>query len=108
MIPEVTVADLLTLVGLTPVVVIFTELVKRTLALTEAATKRWGPGLSIGSGILLALAAGGWLMVQGNIIDVGQTVLTGFVAGSLAAGLYDVAGEQIGTLIAKVTGGRVT
>ena len=108
MIPEVTVADLLTLVGLTPIVMVFVEAVKRLIAMPEATIKRVGPVLSIGSGILLALAAAGWLMTQGTIVDPGQAVLTGFVAGALSAGLYDAAGEQIGKLIALVTRGRIT
>jgi len=108
MIPEVTVADLLTLVGLTPIVMLLVEAVKRLLELSETAIKRVGPVLSIGSGILLALAAAGWLMAQGQIVDVGQAVLTGGVAGSLAAGLYDVVGDQIGSLVERVSGGRIT
>jgi hypothetical protein len=108
MIPEVTVADLLTLVGLTPIVMVFVEAVKRLLALTDATIKRVGPVLSIGSGVLLALAAAGWLTTQGQVVDIGQAVLTGFVAGSLAAGLYDVVGDQIGSLVERVSGGRLT
>ena len=108
MIPEVTVADVLTLVGLTPLVMVFAELVKRTLAMTDAAIKRFGPLLSVGSGILLALAASGWLMTQGQVVDIGQTILTGFVAGTLSAGLYDVVGEQLGKLVERATGGRIT
>jgi len=108
MIPNVTVADLLTLVGLTPMVMIFTEAVKRLLALTDATIKRVGPILSIGSGILLALAAAGWLTTQGQIVDVGQATLTGFVAGALAGGLYDVVGDPVGKLIERATGGRIT
>ncbi len=108
MIPEITVADLLSLAGLVPVVMVFVELVKRTLAMTEAATKRFGPLLSVGSGILLALAAAGWLMTQGLPVDLGQTVLTGGVAGALAAGLYDVVGEQLGKIVERATGGRIT
>lgn len=108
MIPEITVADLLTLVGLVPIVMVFTELVKRTLAMTDTTIKRFGPLLSVGSGILLALAAGGWLMSQGQVIDVGQVTLTGGVAGALAAGLYDVVGEQLGKLVERATGGRIT
>jgi hypothetical protein len=108
MIPEITVADLLGLAALTPIVMVFTELIKRTLAMTEATTKRFGPLLSVGSGILLALAAAGWLMNQGMPVDIGQTVLTGFVAGALAAGLYDVVGEQLGKIVERATGGRIT
>lgn len=108
MIPEVTVADLLTLVGLTPIVMVFVEAVKRLLALTDNAIKRTGPVLSIGSGILLAEAAAGWLATQGAVVDVGQAALTGFVAGALASGLYNVVGDPVGQLVERVTGGRVT
>ena len=108
MIPEITVADLLTLVGLTPIVMVFVEAVKRLLALTEAVIQRVGPILSIGSGILLALAAAGWLRTQGTAVDLGQAVLTGFAAGALAGGLYDVVGEQLGKVIERATGGRLT
>jgi hypothetical protein len=108
MIPNITVADLLTLAGLTPIVMVFTELVKRTLAMTDEATKRFAPLLSVGSGILLALAAAGWLMSQGIPVDLGQTILTGGVAGALAAGLYDVVGEQLGKIVERATGGRIT
>jgi hypothetical protein len=108
MIPEVTVADLLTLVGLTPIVMVFVEAVKRLLTLNDAAIQRFGPVLSIGSGILLAEAAAGWLISQGTAVDIGQAALTGAVAGALSAGLYDVVGERAGQLIERVTGGRIT
>ena len=108
MIPEVTVADLLTLVGLTPMVMLATEAIKRLFALTEATIKRVGPVLSIGSGILLALGAAGWLTTQGQAVDVGQAVLTGFVAGALSSGLYNVVGDPVGKLIERATGGRIT
>src|SRR3990172_8963379 len=108
MIPEVTVADLLTLVGLTPMVMVFVEAIKRLFALTEATIKRVGPVLSIGSGILLAGIAAGWLTSQGQIVDVGQAALTGFVAGALSAGLYDAVGDPVGQLIERATGGRLT
>ncbi len=108
MIPNVTVPDLLTLAGLVPIVMVFVELVKRTLAMTEAAIKRFGPLLSVASGIVLASAAGAWLVTQGTAVDWGQTVLTGGVAGALAAGLYDVVGEQLGKIVERATGGRIT
>ena len=108
MIPEITVADLLTLVGLTPIVMVFVEALKRLLTLSEDVTKRVGPVLAIGSGILLALAAAGWLMTQGTAVDLGQAVLTGFVSGALAAGLYDTVGDTVGQLIERATGGRIT
>jgi uncharacterized YccA/Bax inhibitor family protein len=108
MIPEVTVSDLLTLVGLVPIVMVFVELVKRTFALTTEAIKRFGPLISVVSGIALGLLAGGWLYTQGQTIDWGQAVLTGFVAGALSAGLYDVVGEQLGNIVERATGGRVT
>jgi hypothetical protein len=107
-IPEVTVSDLLGLAALTPIVMVFAELVKRTLAMTEATTKRFGPLLSVGSGILLSLGASGWLMSQGQVIDPGQSALTGFVAGALSAGLYDVVGEQLGKIVERASGGRIT
>lgn len=108
MLPDLTVADLLTLVGLTPVVMVFVELLKRTLAMTDAAVKRYGPVLSVGSGILLALTTSGWLTTQGRVVDLGQSVLTGFVAGALTAGLYDALGEQIGLVVERLSRGRVT
>lgn len=108
MIPNVTVPDLLTLVGLTPIVMVFVEAVKRLLELPDAVIKRVGPIGTIAAGVLLALAASGWLMGQGQSVDLGQSVLTGAVAGALAAGLYDVVGEQLGKIIERATGGRVT
>lgn len=108
MIPEVSVADLLTLVGLTPIVMIFVEAVKRFLALTDAAVKRFGPVLSIGSGVLLAEAAAGWLITQGTAVDVGQAALTGAVAGAISAGLYDAVGAKIGQGVEFLSGGRFT
>lgn len=108
MIPEVTVADLLTLVGLTPIVMVFVELVKRTLAFTDETSKRFGPILSVTSGIVLALLAAFWLITTGNLVDIGQVILTGGVAGALAAGLYDVVGERLGLILEKASGGRIT
>ncbi len=109
MIPEVTVADLTTLVGLTPIVMVFVEAVKRLFALTDPTIKRVGPVLSIGSGIGLAVAAGAWMTVgQGMTVDLGQAALTGFVAGALSSGLYNVVGSPVGQLIEKATGGRIT
>lgn len=102
------IADFLTLAGLTPIVAVFVELVKRTLALGENQTSRFGPALSVGSGIGLSLAAAGWLASQGQIVDVGQAVLTGALAGFASAGLYDLVGSPAGTLVERATGGRLT
>lgn len=108
MIPEITVADLLTLVGLTPIVMVVVEAIKRLLALTDATIKRVGPVLSIGSGVLLAEAAAGWLITQGAAVDLGQAALTGFVSGAAASGLYNVVGESVGQLVERASGGRIT
>lgn len=103
-----TVGSLLTLAGLAPVLAAFVELVKRTLGLTEAQTSRFGPILSVASGILLALAAAGWQTTQGISVDAGQAALTGALAGFASAGLYDLVGSPAGTLVERATGGRLT
>jgi len=109
MIPEITVADLLTLVGLTPIVMVVVEGVKRVAELSDATIKRIGPILGPGSGILLALAAAGWQITQLGIpVDVFQAGLTGAVAGALASGLYDVVGEGLGKIVERASGGRIT
>ncbi|MEW6223177.1 MAG: hypothetical protein AB1627_00970 [Chloroflexota bacterium] len=91
------VEDLLTLFGLGVVTAIIVELWKRTFALTEATVSRFGPALAIVSGMTLGILASVFLgrePVQG--------ALTGFLAGALAGGLYDLAGAQIGALWAKL------
>jgi len=105
---QITVDDLLTLAVLTPFVMALTEGVKRTLQWTEPTTKRFGTWLSIGIAELGILGASGWLLSQGQPIDVGQSVVTGVVSGLVASGAYDAVGEQAGTLIEKLTRGRVT
>ena len=90
-----TVADLLTLVGAAIVVAVIVELVKRTFAWTEQFTDRFAPLVSCLAGILLSVLAAIWL---GR--DPVQAALTGFLAGALAAGLYDVAASRIAALLA--------
>jgi hypothetical protein len=94
-----TLADLTTLAGLAIVTAIFVELVKRTLALSEEATSRFGPVLAVVIGIVVGVVAA---VVTGAFIP--QAVLTGFLAGALAAGLYDVVADRIATIFAKLTG----
>lgn len=95
------VADLLTLTGLAIVVTILVELAKRTFAWTADFTDRFAPVASCVSGVLLGVLAA--IYLSG---DIAQAALTGFLAGALAAGLYDVAAARIGAIFAKLpTGG---
>ncbi len=91
------VADLLSLTGNAIVVAIVVELLKRTLEWSDATVKRWAPLVSCASGVLLAVLASA--LLSG---DVAQAALTGFLAGALAAGLYDVAAERIAGVFAKI------
>ena len=93
------VSDLLSLAGNAVVVAIVVELLKRTLEWSDATTKRWAPLVSCASGVLLAVLAAA--LLSG---DVAQAALTGFLAGALAAGLYDVAAARIAAVFARVPG----
>jgi hypothetical protein len=97
-----TIADLTTLVGLAVVVAIIVELVKRTAALSDETTKRFGPALACATGTVLGVATSFYLTTE-----IAQGALTGFLAGALASGLYNLAAEQIGKLVSSATGGRV-
>lgn len=92
-----TVADLLTLVGAAIVVAIVVELVKRTFAWSAEFTDRFAPLAACVAGTLLSVLAAIYLGA-----DPVQGALTGFLAGALAAGLYDVAAERIAALAARL------
>jgi hypothetical protein len=100
-----TVADLLSLAGAAIVVAIIVELLKRTLAWSPEFTARFAPLAACVTGTVLSVLAAVWLSR-----DPVQAALTGFLAGALAGGLYDLAAERIGALWAKVPkpGGTAT
>lgn len=93
------VSDLLTLAGNAIVVVIIVEIVKRAASLSDETVDRFGAILACGIGAGLAFAVA---VLLGR--DLPQAVLTGFLAGALAAGLFDVAAKQIGEVVGRMTG----
>jgi|WetSurMetagenome_2_1015567.scaffolds.fasta_scaffold03982_4 hypothetical protein len=80
------VSDVLTLGGATILVTIAVEVVKRTLAMTEAQTARFGPLMSIGFGVLFVVGAA-WSQTA----DIPNALLTGLLAGAAASGIYGYA-----------------
>jgi len=77
------VEELLTLGGATIVVTIVVEVIKRALAMSEAAVTRFGPLLAVGVGVLVVTAAA---FAQGARLDA--AILTGLLAGAAASGIY--------------------
>lgn len=108
MIPDLQLADLLALPALALVVALLLELVKRAAALTAATVDRFGAVLAVVSAIAIRLAAAAALEVLGTPQDAGQAILTGFLAGCVAAWGYDALGQQFGQFIEKASGGRLT
>ena len=92
-----TLSDLLSLAGMAIVVSIVVELLKRTLDWPKEFVARFAPLAACTTGTLLSILVAIWLAR-----DPVQAALTGFLAGALSAGLYDVAAEQIGALFAKL------
>jgi hypothetical protein len=88
-------ADLLNVGGLAVVIVLALQIVKPLLTSDQIA--KWTPTLAVVLGIVVALAVS---ITQGA--DVAQAVLTGFLAGTSAAGLYDVARPPIVATLDKV------
>ena len=82
---EPTIGSLLTIGGNAIVVGIAVELIKRTLALAPELQDRFGPLLSVGLGIALAGAAA-FLTAA----DISAGILTGFMAGAVASGVYSL------------------
>ncbi len=80
------VADLLTLGGAAIIVTIVVEVVKRTLAMTEAQVTRFGPLLAIVIGIAATVGAS---IAQNAPLDA--AILTGLLAGATASGVYSFA-----------------
>ncbi len=94
------IADLLTLVGAAIVVTILVELIKRTFAWSAQFTDRFAPLASCISGVVLSVLAA--IYLSG---DIAQAALTGFLAGALAAGLYDIAAARVASIFAKLPTG---
>lgn len=76
-------ADLLTVAGLAVATTLVTQII--THAWSSFDTQRFGPLLAVGVALLLAIPASLYL---GS--DPFQAVLTALIAGSSAAGIYDV------------------
>lgn len=76
--------ELLTLGGAAIIVTIVVEVIKRALAMSEAAITRFGPLLAVVVGIVTAgLAA---VSLPGS--DISSAILTGLLAGASASGIY--------------------
>ena len=89
--PEITVADLLTLTGASAAVMALFEVAKRLWSPSATQLDRFGPlvalclGVAVVEGASLALGA-----------DLAQGAITGADAGLYAIGLYKVAGRMVG------------
>lgn len=89
------VSALLTISGVTIVTVIVVEVIKRAVAMSEAALDRWGPLLSIGVATILAVLA--LFVLNGTVLDgesVLQAVLVGIMGGAAASGIYGTVRAQ--------------
>lgn len=83
---NLSVSDLLTVVGNAALTMALVEVVKRTLAMPAAAVDRFGAVIALVIAIALAVAAAVVLHA-----DLAQAVLTGAVAGTTSIGIYKVA-----------------
>ena len=90
-------ANLLNVGGLAVVIILALQIVKPLLDPEQIA--KWTPSLAVVLGIVVAL---GVSLTQAA--DPAQGVLTGFLAGCSAAGLYDVAKPPIAAAVDKVAG----
>lgn len=89
------VSALLTISGVTIVTVIVVEVIKRAVAMSEAALDRWGPLLSIGVATVLAVLA--LFVINGTAISgeaILQAVLVGIMGGAAASGIYGTVRAQ--------------
>lgn len=93
---DLTLADLTNVAGAVVLVTILVEVLKRALALTDAAVDRFGPALALGLGVVIVVAAT-LLTVPITAAAIGQAVLTGLLAGAGAMGLSDA----VGTILPK-------
>lgn len=89
------ISDLLNVGGLAVVLTLALQIVKPLL--TEAQIDKWLPSLAVILGIVVAVAVA---LVQST--DPAQAVLTGFLAGTSAVGLYSVAKPPIAATLDKV------
>lgn len=87
-------ADLLNVGGLAVVIILALQIAKPLLS-SDQVTK-WTPSLAVILGIVVAL-----VVSLTQAADPAQGVLTGFLAGCSAAGLYDVARPPIAAAIEK-------
>jgi hypothetical protein len=83
---DLSVSDLLTVVGNAGLTLALVEVVKRTLAMSDAAVDRFGPIVALAIAVVLAVAAAVVLHA-----DLAQAVLTGVVSGTTSIGIYKVA-----------------
>lgn len=77
----------ITLLTLPPIIIALSEVLKRALALSDAATERFIPLFNLALGILLGV-------VFLNLPELKFEVLFGILAGLSAGGLYDLAPVQ--------------
>jgi hypothetical protein len=86
-------ADLLNVGGLAVVIVLALQIVKPLLSGDQIA--KWTPSLAVALGVIVAVAVALVLAA-----DPAQAVLTGFLAGTSAVGLYSVAKPPIAAVVA--------
>ena len=78
-----TIGDLTTVVGLAFVLLILAQIVK------EYLPERFITLCVIGAGIVIAVAAT-LALGESDAVSIGNAILTGFLAGAAATGLYDL------------------
>lgn len=85
----VTVQALTTVAGLAIVVAILVGVVRKAAKLSGETMDQWGAVLSMGIGVVLAIAAALTLHVEGGP-DLFQAILNGIFGGLAASGGFDV------------------
>lgn len=85
------VTALTTVAGIALVVAIALEIGKRTLALTDEATKRYAPGFAAILGIALGVAGAVYF---GN--QPVEGAVSGYFGGATASGVYDQLASRFG------------
>lgn len=90
--PSLALAQFATLTGGAALIVALVEVIKRTLAWTDATTSRFAPITALVLGIVLMLVLA---VASGPVANWAEPILGGIVAGLYSQGLYSTAAKPV-------------